>query len=145
MLIRPTAFTIGLIIRFSIALFYVYTEFGIDSFFVLLGNDIHNLSRLVLFLSVHCNNFINCILECIKIVVIINAAHKCFAHDIAVSVNDIRCRERSDTQCKFSGIAVHNAVVDAQLLVNLVVEAHLVEIGYPQQLALRLTRIYKRT
>ena len=32
MLIRPTAFTIGLIIRFSIALFYVYTEFGIDSY-----------------------------------------------------------------------------------------------------------------
>lgn len=31
MLIRLTAFTIGLIIRFSIALFYVYTEFGIDS------------------------------------------------------------------------------------------------------------------
>ena len=30
MLIRPTAFTIGLIIHFSIALFFVYTEFGID-------------------------------------------------------------------------------------------------------------------
>ena len=32
MQIRPTAFTIGLIIHPSIALFYVYTEFGIDSF-----------------------------------------------------------------------------------------------------------------
>ena len=32
MQIRPTAFTIGLIIHFSIALFCVYTEFGIDSF-----------------------------------------------------------------------------------------------------------------
>ena len=31
MQIRPTAFTIGLIIHFSIALFPVYTEFGIDS------------------------------------------------------------------------------------------------------------------
>ena len=31
MQIRPTAFTIGLIIYFSIALFFVYTEFGIDS------------------------------------------------------------------------------------------------------------------
>ena len=31
MQIRPTAFTIGLIIHFSIALFCVYTEFGIDS------------------------------------------------------------------------------------------------------------------
>ena len=31
MQIRPTAFTIGLIIHFSIALFSVYTEFGIDS------------------------------------------------------------------------------------------------------------------
>ena len=31
MQIRPTAFTIGLIIYFSIALFCVYTEFGIDS------------------------------------------------------------------------------------------------------------------
>ncbi len=28
---RPTAFTIGLIIHFTIALFYVYTEFEIDS------------------------------------------------------------------------------------------------------------------
>ena len=32
MQIRPTAFTIGLIIHFSIALFYVYTKYGIDSF-----------------------------------------------------------------------------------------------------------------
>ena len=32
MQIRPTAFTIGLIIHPSIALFCVYTEFGIDSF-----------------------------------------------------------------------------------------------------------------
>jgi hypothetical protein len=31
MQIRPNAFTIGLIIYFSIALFLVYTEFGIDS------------------------------------------------------------------------------------------------------------------
>ena len=31
MQIRPTAFTIGLIIHHSIALFCVYTEFGIDS------------------------------------------------------------------------------------------------------------------
>ena len=31
MLIRPTAFTIGLIIYSFIALFFVYTEFGIDS------------------------------------------------------------------------------------------------------------------
>lgn len=31
MQIRPTAFTIGLIIHFSITLFCVYTEFGIDS------------------------------------------------------------------------------------------------------------------
>ena len=31
MQIRPTAFTIGLIIHPSIALFCVYTEFGIDS------------------------------------------------------------------------------------------------------------------
>ena len=31
MQIRPTAFTIGLIIHFSIALFCVYTELGIDS------------------------------------------------------------------------------------------------------------------
>ena len=31
MQIRPTAFTIGLIIHPSIALFSVYTEFGIDS------------------------------------------------------------------------------------------------------------------
>ena len=31
MQIRPTAFTIGLIIHPSIALFGVYTEFGIDS------------------------------------------------------------------------------------------------------------------
>ena len=29
--IRPTAFTIGLIIHFFIALFYVYTKLGIDS------------------------------------------------------------------------------------------------------------------
>ena len=35
MQIRPTAFTIGLIIHFSIALFCVYTEFGIDSCFYL--------------------------------------------------------------------------------------------------------------
>ena len=34
MQIRPTAFTIGLIIHFSIALFCVYTEFGIDSIFL---------------------------------------------------------------------------------------------------------------
>ena len=34
MQIRPTAFTIGLIIHFSIALFCVYTEFGIDSFYL---------------------------------------------------------------------------------------------------------------
>ena len=34
MQIRPTAFTIGLIIYFSIALFLVYTEFGIDSYIV---------------------------------------------------------------------------------------------------------------
>ena len=33
MQIRPTAFTIGLIIHFSIALFSVYTEFGIDSLY----------------------------------------------------------------------------------------------------------------
>ena len=32
MQIRPTAFTIGLIIYSFIALFFVYTEFGIDSF-----------------------------------------------------------------------------------------------------------------
>ena len=31
MLIRPTAFTIGLIIYSFITLFVVYTEFGIDS------------------------------------------------------------------------------------------------------------------
>ena len=31
MQIRPTAFTIGLIIHSFIALFFVYTEFGIDS------------------------------------------------------------------------------------------------------------------
>ena len=31
MQIRPNALTIGLIIYFSIALFFVYTEFGIDS------------------------------------------------------------------------------------------------------------------
>ena len=31
MQIRPTAFTIGLIIYSFIALFFVYTEFGIDS------------------------------------------------------------------------------------------------------------------
>ena len=41
MQIRPTAFTIGLIIHFSIALFCVYTEFGIDSadltFYVQIG------------------------------------------------------------------------------------------------------------
>ena len=35
MQIRPTAFTIGLIIHFSIALFYVYTKFGIDSIVML--------------------------------------------------------------------------------------------------------------
>ena len=33
MQIRPTAFTIGLIIYSFIALFFVYTEFGIDSLF----------------------------------------------------------------------------------------------------------------
>ena len=38
MQIRPTAFTIGLIIHFSIALFYVYTEFGIDSLIELCPN-----------------------------------------------------------------------------------------------------------
>ena len=32
MQIRPTAFTIGLIIYSFIALFFVYTEFGIDSY-----------------------------------------------------------------------------------------------------------------
>ena len=32
MQIRPTASASGLIINFSIALFHVYTEFGIDSF-----------------------------------------------------------------------------------------------------------------
>ena len=32
MLIRPTAFTIGLIIYSFITLFVVYTEFGIDSY-----------------------------------------------------------------------------------------------------------------
>ena len=37
MQIRPTAFTIGLIIHFSIALFCVYTEFGIDSPFLIWG------------------------------------------------------------------------------------------------------------
>lgn len=31
MQIRPTAFAIGLVIRFSIALILVYTEFEIDS------------------------------------------------------------------------------------------------------------------
>jgi hypothetical protein len=34
MQIRPTAFTIGLIIYSFIALFFVYTEFGIDSDFL---------------------------------------------------------------------------------------------------------------
>ena len=38
MQIRPTAFTIGLIIHPSIALFCVYTEFGIDSFINSYGN-----------------------------------------------------------------------------------------------------------
>ena len=38
MQIRPTALTIGLIIHFSIALFFVYTEFGIDS--VMLSTDV---------------------------------------------------------------------------------------------------------
>ena len=32
MRIRPTAFTIGLIIRFFIAFFYIYTKFGIGSY-----------------------------------------------------------------------------------------------------------------
>ena len=36
MQIRPTAFTIGLIIHPSIALFCVYTEFGVDSDYVIL-------------------------------------------------------------------------------------------------------------
>ena len=35
MQIRPTAFTIGLIIYSFIALFFVYTEFGIDSSFII--------------------------------------------------------------------------------------------------------------
>ena len=64
------------------------------------------LCGISLLLSIFCENLINGILKCTEIFVIVNAAHKCFAHDIAVSVNDIRCRERSDTQCKFSGIAV---------------------------------------
>ena len=38
--------------------------------------------------------------------------------------------------------AVYDAIVDAQLLIYLVVKAHLVEIGHTQQLALWLTRIY---
>jgi len=36
MQIRPIAFTIGLIIHFFIALFYVYTEFGIDSLLIII-------------------------------------------------------------------------------------------------------------
>ena len=36
MQIKPTAFTIGLIMYSFIALFFVYTEFGIDSFFDLI-------------------------------------------------------------------------------------------------------------
>ena len=36
MQIRPIAFTIGLIIHFFIALFYVYTESGIDSLLIII-------------------------------------------------------------------------------------------------------------
>ena len=39
MQIRPTAFTIGLIIYSFIALFFVYTEFGIDSRRLLFDTD----------------------------------------------------------------------------------------------------------
>ena len=39
MQIRPTAFTIGLIIYSFIALFFVYTEFGIDSV-IISGNAV---------------------------------------------------------------------------------------------------------
>ncbi len=46
MQIRPTAFTIGLIIHFSIALFSVYTEFGIDS-------DLPNSTRVASSLILH--------------------------------------------------------------------------------------------
>ena len=52
MQIRPTAFTIGLIIYSFIALFFVYTEFGIDSnsvLFLYVGADI--IRPKVLFVS----------------------------------------------------------------------------------------------
>ena len=40
---------------------------------------------------------------------------------------------------------VHDAVVDANLLIHLIVEAHLVEVGHTQQLALGLTGVDQRT
>lgn len=51
MQIRPTAFTIGLIIYSFIALFFVYTEFGIDSFLLTI-----NAIRIELF-------FIRCMMR----------------------------------------------------------------------------------
>ena len=46
MQIRPTAFTIGLIIYSFIALFFVYTEFGIDSYFELLLTVLSSMAFL---------------------------------------------------------------------------------------------------
>lgn len=43
MQIRPTAFTIGLIIHSFITLFFVYTEFGIGSIIFVIINVIVNL------------------------------------------------------------------------------------------------------
>lgn len=48
MQIRPTAFTIGLIIHFSIALFCVYTEFGIDSLLIHVSPAFQILSAIII-------------------------------------------------------------------------------------------------
>lgn len=55
MQIRPTAFTIGLIIHFSIALFYVYTKYGIDSFFsyILVFQCVYRIVFLHLVYRIH--------------------------------------------------------------------------------------------
>ena len=48
MQIRPTAFTIGLIISSFIALFFVYTEFGIDSTYRLIYSQIQWHLRILM-------------------------------------------------------------------------------------------------
>ena len=71
MQIRPTAFTIGLIIYSFIALFFVYTEFGIDSFSLLMdlfvGHAVEYLTISEQVISAFVDKFLEAIPDALKI------------------------------------------------------------------------------